>query len=259
MFSVCFGVNSETAKIIESASRAIDSRGRFNCVNSYEELQTLMSESRPDVVWACASEENYALVADPVIAERNINWIFVSEDVKHAGEAFRVRASGFVLEPVDQETAASEIRNLRYPVQQSVQLRIQCFGNFEVMCNGTPMRFTRSLGKEALAYLIDRRGAACTISEICNTLWENRVADKSLKSQCRMIMSSLKRDLEAAGAADILVKQWNTWAVNTERVYCDYYDFLKKGKKSAEKFRGEYMAQYSWAELTSGNLYQFTK
>lgn len=51
-------------------------------------------------------------------------------------------------------------------------------------------------GKEALAYLIDRRGAGCTVGEICSVLWEDRQTDKKLKSQCRVIMAALKRELE---------------------------------------------------------------
>jgi hypothetical protein len=37
-------------------------------------------------------------------------------------------------------------------------------------------------------------------------------------------------------------------------VDCDYYDW-KKGKPWAiNAYRGEYMSQYSWAELTHGTL-----
>ena len=36
---------------------------------------------------------------------------------------------------------------------------VQCFGNFEVFCNGTPLVFKRSKAKELFAYLVNLRGA----------------------------------------------------------------------------------------------------
>jgi two-component SAPR family response regulator len=259
MTSVCYVSNIEVARIIEGSSQYFDPRGQFSFVDSFDELRALIGVLKPDVVWLDASPDNFAYAADSDTVPAGINWIFISDDMHNAAEAFRVHASGFILEPVEEGKVIAELQNLRYPVQPSKNLRIQCFGNFEAMSDGVAIRFSRSLGKEALAYLVDRRGAACTINEICNTLWENRVVDKNLKSQCRMIMSSLKRDLDAVDAADILVKQWNTWAVNVEKLSCDYYDFLEGDKKERDRFRGEYMAQYSWAEMTSGSLYQLQK
>ena len=258
MISVCFVSNNEAARIIESSSLIFDPRGQFSIVNNFNELKASIGVSKPDVVWLDASPDSFVYAADSNDLSAGINWIFISDDMQFAAEAFRVRASGFILEPVEEGQVLAELQNLRYPCQPLKSLRIQCFGNFEAMSEGVAIRFSRSLGKEALAYLVDRRGAACTINEICNTLWENRVVDKNLKSQCRMIMSSLRRDLEAVGASDILVKQWNTWAVNVEKISCDYYDFLEGDKKEQDRFRGEYMAQYSWAEMTSGSLYQLS-
>ena len=133
-------------------------------------------------------------------------------------------------------------------------LRIQCFGRFEVFGANGIVRFRRSLSKEAFAYLVDCRGASCTVGDICSVLWEDRTVDKNLKSQCRVILSALKKDLEAAGAGDVLVKNWNSWSLDTNKVTCDYYDFLNKDSKAVNTFLGEYMAQYSWAEKTAGRL-----
>lgn len=116
------------------------------------------------------------------------------------------------------------------------------------------MKFARSLSKEAFAYLVDRRGAGCTVGEICSILWEDRQADKMLKSQCRVILGSLKKDLETVGAGDVIVKNWNTWGIDTGKISCDYYEFLKGDALAENSFRGEYMAQYSWAEMTIGRL-----
>jgi hypothetical protein len=57
--------------------------------------------------------------------------------------------------------------------------------------------------------------------------------------------------LKEVNAESILVKTSTTYAVDAERIDCDYYSYLKKGKP---EFLGEYMSQYSWAEMTCGLL-----
>lgn len=182
------------------------------------------------------------------------NIIFTAEDESYAYEALKLHASGYIINPPTINDLKQEIASLRrIPAEHgSKRLRIQCFGNFEVFHNGKAFRFSRSLSKEALAYLVDRRGAGCTVGEICAVLWEDRSADTSLKSQCRVIMASLRKDLEEIGAQDVLVKTWNTWSVDPTRISCDYFDYIDGRDKSS--FRGEYMSQYSWAELTMGIL-----
>lgn len=56
-----------------------------------------------------------------------------------------------------------------------------------------------------------------------------------------------------------LVKNWNSWSLDTNKVTCDYYDFLNKDSKAVSTFLGEYMAQYSWAEKTAGRLNDIAK
>lgn len=182
------------------------------------------------------------------------NIIFTAEDESYAYEALKLHASGYILNPPTEKELKQEITCLRRSPEEheGKRLRIQCFGNFEVFHKGKAFRFSRSLSKEALAYLVDRRGAGCTVGEICAVLWEDRSADTSLKSQCRVIMASLRKDLEEIGAQDVLVKTWNTWSVDPTRISCDYFDYIDGRDNSS--FRGEYMSQYSWAELTMGIL-----
>ena len=67
-------------------------------------------------------------------------------------------------------------------------------------------------------------------------------------------MSALKKDLDKIGAGEVLVKNWNIWGVDTSKVSCDYYDFLKGDVEAVNSFLGEYMSQYSWAEMTLAQL-----
>ena len=72
-------------------------------------------------------------------------------------------------------------------------------------------------------------------------------------------MGALKKDLERVGAGKVIVKNWNTWGIDTSKVECDYYNFLKGDSGAVNLFRGEYMSQYSWAEMTVGRLFDITE
>lgn len=247
------------AQQVQSMMASIDPEGTHLATDDPSEALGSVEEIKPDIVWLdikMPGIHGLEMAAKIQLLSPDSNIVFVTGFPEYAVDAFGMHVSGFVLKPVTEAKLADEIKNLRRPIRQKddTLLRVQCFGNFEAFSNGRIIRFTRSLSKEALAYLIDRRGAGCTVGEICSVLWEDRQADKKLKSQCRVIMAALKRDLEKAGAGEVLVKNWNTWGVDAAKVSCDYYDFLKGDSGAVNSFRGEYMSQYSWAEMTIGNL-----
>lgn len=257
MYTLSFSFGLAGSEDIVRLMNKVDPEGTHRIEGKMNEARRLISSEKPDVVWLAANEENFALAQELRKTSRRTNLIFVAQDPGMAFEAMKVRASGYILEPVNEESVRTELAELRYPVDEDkALLKVQCFGNFEVFSGGRITRFARSLSKEAFAYMVDRRGAGCTVAEICSVLWENRPIDTNLKSQCRVILASLKKDLEAVGAGAVLVKGWNTWGIDTDLISCDYYDFLHNSGKASDAFRGEYMAQYSWAEMTSGSLYQ---
>lgn len=189
------------------------------------------------------------------------NVVLIADHSEDAVKAFAVHARGFVLRPVTEEKLREAAADLKRPSparKDPSLLMVQCFGNFEVFGKDGIVRFSRTLGKEAFAYLVDRRGAGCTVSEICSVLWEDRTIDKNLKSQCRVVMAALRKDLAAVGAEAVLIKNWNSWSVDTSKISCDFYDYLKRDPEAIDAFRGEYMAQYSWAEMTAGGLFDIS-
>ena len=42
--------------------------------------------------------------------------------------------------------------------------------------------------------------------------------------------------------------------VGGDGVDCDFYDFLRHVPCAVNSYRGEYMTQYSWAEITTASL-----
>lgn len=133
---------------------------------------------------------------------------------------------------------------------------VQTFGNFQVYIDGEPVQFSRSKSKELFAFLIDRRGAGVTNAEIASILFEDKEYSRSVKNQVQTIISQLMEGLRKYGVEDIIVRQWNSLAIDTHKIQCDYFDFLDRKENDMMPFVGEYMINYSWAEYTNGYLMQ---
>ncbi|UQZ90937.1 two-component system response regulator [Deltaproteobacteria bacterium Smac51] len=186
------------------------------------------------------------------------NIIFVTAHTDYMGYAFSMYASGYVLKPADPARVKLELENLRHPVNppDEHRLRMQCFGNFEVFLDGRPLSFPRSKSKQLLAYLVDRKGSGVSIPEICAVLWPERDYSISLQKQAQTIIAQMIKTLKDAGLNDLIRKSWNSLSVDTSKFSCDYYELLNGNVAALNKYTGEYMSSYSWAELTAGTLSQ---
>ena len=174
------------------------------------------------------------------------NLIPVTEHPEYALEALQIFVSGFLLKPVSETAVRSALENLRYPAEDTpAVVKIQCFGNFEIFVGGRPLAFKRSKSKELLAYLVDRNGATCTNGEMLAVLWEDKPDTASLHSHLRNLIFDLNHTLDDAGVRGLLVRGRNTLAIDTSRVECDYYNFLRGERMALNAYRGEYMTQYS--------------
>lgn len=177
--------------------------------------------------------------------------IFCTGYSEYAVDAFKLHASGYLMKPVTAEAVQKEIDHIRGQKAKERLLTVKCFGNFEAYCNREPLAFRRTRTKEVLAFLIDRHGAGVSTKEICAKLWENEMDDAKNRNYLYQMLEDLRRTLKEVGAESILVKTTGTYAVDPERIDCDYYSYLSKGKP---EFYGEYMSQYSWAEETCAML-----
>ena len=128
--------------------------------------------------------------------------------------------------------------------------------SFEIFVGGRALAFKRSKSKELLAYLVDRNGATCTNGEMLAVLWEDKPDTASLHSHLRNLIFDLSHTLEDAGVTGLLIRGRSTLALDTSKVDCDYYNFLRGSRSATNSYRGEYMTQYSWAEVTRSALRQ---
>lgn len=183
----------------------------------------------------------------------NVNIIFATGFGSYREAAFDLHASGYLIKPITEEAVKRELDNLRRPLTSTKRLQFHTFGNFEVLYNNNPLRFKYQKTKEMLAYLVDRKGAMCSTDEIIAVLWD----EDDHKSYYQRIRADLLSTLASVGCESMILQQKGMLGLAVKEVDCDYYDYLD-GKITLKKlYHGEYMAQYSFAEITNAEL--FTK
>lgn len=263
MITISVDDQLKTAGEIAKIMGEIDPSGTHSPFSDVKKALKYAGEHKPDVAWLdieMPGMSGLELSMEIKKASPHTNIIFVTGHERFAYQSFKLHASGFILKPFSKEDLERELQNLREPVVErekssSGLLRVQCFGNFEVFDQkDTPVRFRRSKSKEVLAALIDRRGAMCSVGELCATVFEDRDEDYGMKKQLRVFLSSLRDDLAKVGAEKVLLKGWNAYGVDCSLLDCDYLNYLKGDSYAVNSFMGEYMLQYSWAEMTLGEL-----
>jgi two-component SAPR family response regulator len=186
----------------------------------------------------------------------DIHIIFVTGYSQYAVEAFSIHATGYLLKPVTEDAVSRELTFIYRERQPKRRIEIKTFGGFDLYVDGQLVRFGRAKSKELLAYLVDRNGATCTNGEMLAVLWEDKPDTASLHSHLRNLIFDLSHTLEDAGVTGLLIRGRSTLALDTSKVDCDYYNFLRGSRSATNSYRGEYMTQYSWAEVTRSALRQ---
>ena len=216
--------------------------------------------------------------------------VFVSGYPQYAVDAFALHAKGYITKPftskavreviehlqteglqanitqteppaksekrrIKEHIAAAQLPSATTPANQ--KLRVQTFGNFEVFANGKLLKFSRVKTKELFAYLVSRKGAMCNNNEIAAVLWEDKEDSVSLQTQFRKLVSDLTQTFDEAGMGDVLIKERGHLAIDPEKISCDFYDFCNG--INVNKYMGEFMNQYGWAEFTNTYLERIHK
>ena len=177
--------------------------------------------------------------------------VFCTGYEEYAIPAFKLHASGYLMKPISANDVQAEIDNIKGLRQKEKPLTVRCFGNFEVYAKNEKLTFKRLKTKELFAFLIDRNGAGMTAKQICAVLFPDDTDDTKNAAYLRQLVMDLKNTLKSVGAENVLRHETPCYRVDTSLIQCDYLSYLETGKP---EFRGEYMAQYSWAEETCATL-----
>ena len=193
------------------------------------------------------------------LLQPKINIIFTTGYSDYIYDAVsEIRCSGYVLKPVTTEQIRRELDNLRHPIEQQsgAKVHMQCFGNFEVFVDGKVLPLKPEKMKKLLAYLVDRKGALCSNSELLTVLWEDGGDHYDYLKKCK---KSLVAALDEAGCKDVLVSKRGSIGVDKDAFSCDYYDWIEGKPSGINAYQGQYMTQYSWGEITNASLTQNNK
>ena len=188
------------------------------------------------------------------VLQPNMNIIFTTGYSDYIYDAVtEIRCSGYVLKPVTTEQVARELENLRHPIEAKPKEKVymQCFGNFEVFVDGKVLPMEPAKAKELLAYLVDRKGTMCSNAEIIAAIWEDDGDHYSYLKKCKKALLSA---LTQAGCKEVLISQRGSIGVDRAAFTCDYYDWLEGTASGINAYHGQYMAQYSWGEMTNASL-----
>lgn len=136
-----------------------------------------------------------------------------------------------------------------------LEVRIRTFGYFDVFVGDNAIAFRNKKSKELLALLVDRRGGFVTSEEAISYLWEDEPVSSVTLARYRKVAMRLKNILEEYGIADIVEVVDGKRRIVTEKVQCDLYDYLSQEDEFSQLFKGSYMTNYSWGEVTLGELF----
>lgn len=143
------------------------------------------------------------------------------------------------------------------PEKRTVSIRT--FGYFDVFVGDNPIAFRNKKSKELFALLVDRKGGYVTSEEAISFLWEDESANALTLSRYRKVALRLKSTLEEYGISDIMESVDGKRRIVLDKVECDLYNYLSGKEKYAQLFKGSYLTNYSWGEMTLGELFNSQK
>lgn len=134
------------------------------------------------------------------------------------------------------------------------QVFVRTFGYFDVFVGEQPIAFRNKKAKELLALLVDRRGGYISSEEAICALWEDEPVNSATLARYRKAALQLKNTLEEYGVAEIIESVDGKRRIIPEKVQCDLYQYLTGKDEFAQLFKGSYLTNYSWSEVTLGEL-----
>ena len=154
-----------------------------------------------------------------------------------------------MLYSVKDDTPDEKVR----PVEHRA-VSIRTFGYFDVFVDGKPIPFRNEKSKELLALLVDRKGGYVSSEDAIGFLWEDEPASPLTLARYRKVALRLKNTLEDYGIADVVESVDGKRRLVMEKVQCDLYQYLSGKAEYAQLFKGSYLTNYSWGEITLGEL-----
>ena len=179
----------------------------------------------------------------------DIMFIFITGDESYAMEAIKHDAAGYIVKPYSSESLRYAVETARLLSKRNKKRIVaRTFGYFDLFIDERPVMFKSGKAKELLAMLVDRQGGTVTTDQIIGTLWEDRPNDVSTQNLCCKICKTLQKELDDNGIGDLIITAIGVRSLDISKFDCDLYKMLDGNKHVADRYIGEYMMEYSWAE-----------
>lgn len=131
---------------------------------------------------------------------------------------------------------------------------IRTFGYFDIFVDGQPILFKNEKAKELIALLVDRKGGFISSHEAITYLWDDEPVSALTLSRLRKVAMNMRNTLNTYGIGSIVEVVDGKRRIVPDLVDCDYFNYLSGDEKYAETFKGLYMLNYSWGEITLAGL-----
>ena len=179
----------------------------------------------------------------------NILIVFISAYDEYIRDSNLIGGDYYIVKPYKKETIEMTMKKMQVFAQRfHKEIYIQMFGRFNVLKNGEPVPL-RGKAKEILALVATRCGKEISNEEIYSVIWEGREYSNIKMKVYYNALKRLKEILEAEGISKLLRSTPRGQMLNTDIVECDYYAWKNHKANANDKFEGEFLSEYSWANI----------
>lgn len=255
----------KTARLLGD-SGIVDVRGRFT--NPLEALEFL-KKTRVDAAFLdieMPGMDGLELSNHVLDLQGGIAVVFVTAFHEYAVEAFRLNALDYLLKPVSKERLKETLD--RIVEEKNVQvhpapLQVYCFGKFKVVAGAGEVKFRTGKAEELLAFLIDRRGAAVSRSEIIDRMWGEYDGDRAV-AHFNTTLHYVKKALLRCGVEAPVEHVRGAYRLEPAGIDCDFHRSMsfvsaaagvndvsiQEYEETAALYTGDYLAgnEFQWAE-----------
>ncbi|MDD2442515.1 MAG: response regulator [Clostridiaceae bacterium] len=203
-----------------------------------------------------------------------IRIVFITGHSQYAISAFRVRAFGYLLKPLDPDEFAEQVGHLvklslpRMREPDSRRLQVTCFGQFTVRQTegDAAIRWKTAKAEELFALLVYYQGRSRARDILIDQLWPQLDPDKAA-NLFRVTCTYIRSALNDLGFTNIVDRELDGYRVNTALLDCDLYRFrqvmhanqnarLSDLEDLASLYGGAYLEgkSYDWATIVQAEF-----
>ena len=158
----------------------------------------------------------------------NISLVFVTAYNQYAVEAFRLNALDYLLKPVSTDRLKETLNRIvsgKVTPTNSMELRVRCFGRFQVLFGTEEIKFRTEKAEMLMAFLIDCGGNYISRNKIIDSLWEDFDGDRAIM-HFNTTLHNVKKALVHFGVQVEIQYEKGNYRLETKALDCDYLKFL---------------------------------